>query len=186
MQLYSRTSSTDDLERQPNMKNFTEAKRLFFSYACNHFYMSRDGVEKKYKEFSVPRNMEIEWKNEYIKHHLSNLNGNNLEALSSLQNCHAHEALPDIITCSLEGESFEMLWFAITLFHMSDGQKSEIHKKAKTKAIEICKHLINNPIFITPQCKKQINKSSLNALKAKTHVEYVLNYANNLIKQYKA
>ena len=167
------------------MTSESKAKEMFFSYACNHYFMHRDGTDKIYRKYAISKKQENKWKDEYIEHFINELNGNNLDALNALANCHADRAIPAIIKFSIQGESFEKLWFAITLFSMSNNKHQSVHQQAKKQGIEICEFLINNPITISSQCKRQINKGALQALKADNHEDYIINYANSLLKQHK-
>ncbi len=166
------------------MKDLSKAKKMYFYYACNHYYMFRDGIDKEYLSYSVPKNLEIEWKEEYISTHLEHLNGNNLEALDALSHCHAEKALPEIIKYSMDGDSFEKLWFAITLFSFSNQRNEKKYRDVRDHATRICEDLIKNPKVISAQCKKRIGRDSIKALKANSHEEYISNYAKNLINEH--
>ena len=48
------------------MKDEADAKRMFFDYACNSFFMSHDGVYEEYKRYGISEAQEKERCREYI------------------------------------------------------------------------------------------------------------------------
>jgi hypothetical protein len=48
-------------------EKYIEAKKMYLKYACNKFWMSREGVDDKYDALNVPRILEQEWENEYVE-----------------------------------------------------------------------------------------------------------------------
>lgn len=56
--------------REENKPNIEEAKQIFDKYNGNYFYMGREKVFSKYKEYHISKQTEILWANELIEDYL--------------------------------------------------------------------------------------------------------------------
>lgn len=56
--------------REENKPNIEEAKQIFDKYNGNYFYMGREEVLSKYKEYHIPKHTEMLWANELIEYYL--------------------------------------------------------------------------------------------------------------------
>ncbi len=88
------------------------AKKMFFDYACNTFFMAHDGVLEGYKLFGISEAQEAEWRREYIAFWTSQLSTDDLTAVDQLRNAWAGEALPDLIRVADTGDGYAKLWYA--------------------------------------------------------------------------
>jgi hypothetical protein len=49
------------------------ARELFFQYDGSRFYMSRDGVESEYLDYAVPRELELQWRQQLTAEKIAKL-----------------------------------------------------------------------------------------------------------------
>jgi hypothetical protein len=61
---------------QEKNQSLEEAKRLFMNYDGSRFYMSRDGVEQKYRDYHIEPTIEQEWLGELERKRLAQLHDN--------------------------------------------------------------------------------------------------------------
>ena len=57
----------------PDQPTVRAARDLFFKYDGSTFYMSRDGSDREYQSYAVPRDLEQEWLRELTARHLAEL-----------------------------------------------------------------------------------------------------------------
>ena len=96
------------------------AKKLFFDYACNTFFMLHDGVWEEYKALRTTPAQEAEWRREYIAFWVGQLSTDDLTAVQKLDDANAGEALADLMKMADQGDDYAKLRYAITIGHLSE------------------------------------------------------------------
>lgn len=165
-------------------KDLKRAKKMFFDYGCNHFYMMKEGVEEEYMKFGVGRQQEEEWFQEYISYWLNELVNGNIDAVHSLSHTGSQEILPRLIELLNKGDSYAKFWIAHTILRLS-GKSINRNKKGRDTALQAFKELIEEKIKISRENKLKITPDIMWALKASTPEEYILNYSKRLYKDKK-
>lgn len=159
--------------------NLEKAKKLFFEYSCNQFFMIHDGVYQEFKRYGIRQEQEIEWRNEYISYWEGQLSLDDLHPVDQLVNTMAVESIPYLIKLVGKGDGYAKLWYANALWKLCDSENAprELRKQGKQKSIEIWQELSKQPIGeITENHKKKIMPFVF-AMDASTPEEYVHNYA---------
>ena len=155
-----------------------EAKKLFFEFACNHFYMDHDRMGETYAQFDVSEAEEAQWRQEYIALWVSRLSTEDLTAVNSLTSAWAGGALPALIAMADKGDGYARLWYANALWDLATHctLADDIRRQAIQTAVELWKSLIRGPIELSEGHRATI-APSLKYLEAATPEEYVRNYA---------
>ncbi|MDY0020665.1 MAG: hypothetical protein RBT47_11765 [Anaerolineae bacterium] len=163
-----------------------EAKKLFFEFACNHFYMDHDGMGETYAQFDVSEAEEAQWRQEYIALWVSRLSTEDLTAVNSLTSAWAGEALPALIAMADKGDSYARLWYANALWDLATGisTAAETHEQAIQTAVRLWRSLSQGPIELSESHRAMITPSSMNYLEAATPEEYVRNYAKRRLLRF--
>jgi hypothetical protein len=150
------------------MKNNKErAKKIFFDYACNHFYMEHDGVDKEYERFAISADEEKAWRQEYISFWVSQLSVDDLTAARQLRYAWATEALSALIEIADKGDSYAKLRYADVLWDLGNSYDI-IGQRAIETAINLWQSLVQQPIELSENHKAEFSSASiLNEAKSK-------------------
>ena len=165
------------------LENLEEAKKLFFDYSCNRFYMSRDGMDIKYKELGGIE-LEREWYQEYLNYWLSQLSVDDMEAVDKLHHSYAVEALPDLIRMTENGDGYSKLWYANAIWDiaMSLKRAQGICEEAVNTSIQIWETLAKGDFHLTDEHVKIIIPRLIPAY-AKTPEKYIVEYAKSKLSE---
>lgn len=155
-----------------------KAKEMYFNYACNYFFLDRE-KRTEYEAFGVTRIEELEWRREYIQYWLSKLSVDDMQPLRKLKDTYANEALPSMIRMADAGDSYAKFWFAVAMYDMAKWLffSPILRIRAMSKAKKLWQSIIQGPIEISDEHKKEINSYMINALNASSPEEYLLNYS---------
>lgn len=159
-----------------NDKRLEKAKKMFYDYECNHFYMFKEGELEKYEKYKVSEKQEKIWHDEYIAYWLGRLSVDDLTALWHLRNSWTQEIIPTLISMSAKGDSYAKFWFAETILRLS-GKQTRINKQGREAAIKIFKSLIKGKIRISDNHRAEISQGMMVALNASTPEEYLVKYS---------
>ncbi|MFK5921018.1 MAG: hypothetical protein QM496_02470 [Verrucomicrobiota bacterium] len=116
------------------------AKEMFWQYACNHFFIARDGFYEEYKKLGGGnKDEEALWKLEFIADQLTKLSTDDFKPLHQLCSAKAGEAIPALLDVDEYGDDLSRFWYAFTLHDLTrHGFISEENKKkALMKANEL-------------------------------------------------
>lgn len=165
------------------MKDEAEAKKMYFDYACNIFFMLHDGDYEEYKEYGINEAQEKEWRHEYIALWVSRLEVDDLTPVDRLSNAWASEALPAIMEMADQGDSYAKLWYANAIWHLADGSNCDTISrwKARKAAIDLWQSLQTECIVLTQRHNNHI-RPYLWAFHASAPEEYVRSYARQQLK----
>jgi hypothetical protein len=172
-------------------ENLQRAKEIFFQYSCNHSHLDWGDDVDEYKSFGITREQESKWILEYISYWISQLSVEDLKAVQELSQIRAEESLTELFRVSLMGDSFAKLTFANAIWHIANGQKTSrtMRELARQKAIFLWQSLLNSPIELTDEHRKEIsgnlesqarvrkNIKPDNTQQASTPEEYILTSA---------
>lgn len=160
-----------------------KAKKIFFDYACNHFYMERDGVGKEYENFGVSEAEEKEWRREYISFWVSQLSIDDLTAVDKLYYAWAVEAVPALIKMADKGDSYAKLWYANALWHISDSSRISVtmREDARRTAINLWQTIVQQPVELSENHRAKI----ISYKSSSSPEKYVLNYAKSNLENAK-
>jgi hypothetical protein len=165
------------------MKDEADAKRMFFEYACNSFFMSHDGVYEEFKRYGISEAQEKEWRREYIVQWIGRLEVDDLTPVNRLHDAWASEALPALIEMASKGDSYAKLWYANAIWHLANGSDCSmiLRWKARKAAIDLWQLLQAECIELTQAHKEHI-RQYLWAFHASIPEEYVRIYASRQLK----
>ena len=165
--------------------NRHRAKEIYFYYACNHFFLDRDGDSDEYKSFSVTAREEQEWRKEYIEIWINKLSVDDLHPIDRLRDAGVNEALPVMIKMADKGDSFSKLWFANAMYDMARWMifSPILRFRAMSKAKNLWKQLSQNSIELTEAHRKEITRGTMRALSAADAEEYIRNYARRKLEE---
>ena len=154
--------------------NFERAKKIFFDYDCNHFYLSRDRAGDEYKKFSISQEQEKIWRDEFISLWISKLSTDDLEPLGKLSGAYAKEALPDLIKMAGQGDSYAKLMFANSIWSIKDAKEIDagLYQQARETAINLWTALLEKEIWISERHKEEVSQN-MKARHAATAEEYI-------------
>lgn len=157
-------------------KQFEEAKKLYFEYGCNEYYMKVDGVLEQYKRYNISPEIQRSWRNEYIINELQKLySSNDVKSLKNVQNFikedHNIELLKQLYNYFLNNKDTKDLLFlsricssivsSISMF-MIPGNENIINKIVfdVLKTIEDINDKLNKPndIFLENNTIERIKK----------------------------
>lgn len=160
------------------------AKKLFIDYACNHFYMDRDGAGIEYDKYGISEAEEKKWRREYISFWVNQLSTDDLTAVDKLSDAKATEALPALIEMADKGDSYAKLRYANAIWCITTSG-AYVRPKAEKAAIDLWQSLVQGAIEISENHKTDISRSSMKNLEASTPEEYVLDYAVRQLERVK-
>ena len=123
-----------------------EAKKIFFDYLGNSFLMQHDGIEQEYRSFGISKVQESIWFGELKTELVSRVFIGDYSAIGKLELMGAQDVLPEILTVSLEGDSWTKLRFAEDLWSLTEIKTNHpaepaLIRQAREKAIEIWRDL---------------------------------------------
>lgn len=156
-------------------ENLEKAKKLFFDYCCNHFYMAHDGEDIEYKKWGVTQELETAWRKEFIEYWTAQLSLDDVEAVNKLHHAHATEALPDLIRMCDQAEGYAKLWYANTIWDLAGSRQ----------AIETCISAwksLEQGTFTIPEHFEKIIRRSLCSIDG-TPEGYIINYAKSKLEE---
>jgi hypothetical protein len=167
-----------------------KARRVFFSYACNHFHLDRDGMLPEYEKLGVTAQDEQEWRREFVEHWTARLSVDDMTPLERLDLADAHEALPRLMAMAEKGDSFARLWFANVIWHLASsmGQTAYLQprreqqrrirdaKRAGKCAVRLYRSIISTKTWVTEEHRDYV-APYLAYFDATTAEEYILAYA---------
>jgi hypothetical protein len=158
-----------------------QAKKIFFEYSCNHYYMSREGINSN--QYHIAKEQEAEWRNEFIAEWISKLSTDDLTAVHKLEGASAIEAVPDLIAIADRGDSYVKLWVANAIWFISFKNDIEraLQKQTRDVAIELLELIIASQVQLSENHKKAIPSEGIKNLHASTPEEYIVNYAKRLL-----
>jgi hypothetical protein len=162
-----------------NMSTENPAKAIFWEYACNHFFLDRDGAKDNYLRVGGGDNeKEEQWRKEYVEHWISQISTIDLLPLRRLMDSIAVEAIPVLLAIKDYGDDYSKFWFAFALQNLAKRQSANRHDqvKARAKAKTLWEEILSSPNGILPEHRKDVKPYMLEAFKAKTAEDYVRNY----------
>ena len=162
-----------------------QAKKIFFEYSCNHYYMSREGIN--FNKYHIGKEQQAEWRNEFITDWISKLSVDDLTAVHKLEGAYAIEAVPDLSAIADKGDSYVKLWVANAIWSISfkndiDRALQKQTREAATKLLEL---IIASQVQLSENHKKAIPSVGIENLRASTPEEYIVNYAKSILKDAK-
>jgi hypothetical protein len=164
-------------------ENIEIAKKLFFDFACNYYYMRHDGVYEEYKKFNITEEQEKDWRREYIEFWINKLSIEDTFPLRRLIDANAQELIPALVNVSNNGDSYTKYWCAKAILDFSIGRK-DFTEHTKEIVSALLKLLVDGPITISKQNKTKISFSSMLLSGVFTPEKYIRKYAklqlNNL------
>jgi hypothetical protein len=167
-------------------ENLEKAKKIFFDYACSPYFMARDGVDGEYKSYGPTKELETEWRAEYISNLVARLSFDDFSALYTLSATWAIEALPDLIRMCDQADGFAKLEYADAIWGLS--KSSQLDATVRQNAMETAIHAWETLVlgnFKVPEhlLKKVSAKVGFN--KATTPEAYVINEAAKQLQEAK-
>ena len=174
----------------------TRAKRIFYYYACNHFFLDRDDMREEYEEYGITKAQEREWTAEYISFWTDRLSPEDLTAVDRLHQADAWEALPALMKMAPRGDSYAQLWYGNAIWGIAwSGQTTlsfrprkdrarleKMYKEAATVSIGLWRHLTTGKITISDEHRAKI-APYVAFLRATTPEGYVVNYAKDKLAE---
>lgn len=159
------------------------AKEMFWRYACNHFFLDRDGALAEYQALRPTPEDEIAWRNEYVAVWETKLSVEDLAPLSNLRNTWATESIPRIMELSEAGDGYAQLFFANTLWHLSESESlpKATRNAVREVALRIWRRLASEEIHLSETHRSEISREALLALGAVSPEGYVRNYAQRQV-----
>jgi hypothetical protein len=160
------------------------AKKLFWQYACNYFFLAHDGALEDYKRFGVSSEKEKEWRDEYIAHWISKLSSSDLVALTSLRQANAHESLQVLLKFSDYGDDYSKFWFAFTIAELAKLKDTDRKETivARETAQKLWREILSKPNGISPEHRDEVKYFMLEGLKATTAEEYIQKFTLKKLK----
>jgi hypothetical protein len=159
-----------------NMDEQRKAKKIFFDFACNHYYMQHDGVYDEYKKYNVSEKQEKEWRIEYIDFWVDKLSVDNPLSLSRLIDANAKELIPALVNMSNNGDGFTKYWCAKAILDFSMRSK-DFPEKVKDIVRVLLKPLADGVVIILEQNKTKISFTSILLSGTFTPEAYIRKYA---------
>jgi hypothetical protein len=171
------------------MNDKEQAKKIFFDYACNHFFMAHNGVDKQYKEFHITDAEEKGWRKEYIAFWIERLSTGDLFAIQRLNDAWAREALPNLIEMVDKEDGLAKLYLANTIWDLASywndpASLPSLREQAIGVAVGTWKGLIAEPVAISAEHIARVTPDAMRALDASTPEEYIKNYAESKLREY--
>lgn len=100
-------------------ENLEKAKKLFFDNSCSPYFMARDGADSEFRRYGGTKELEEEWRKEYIATCLSNLSLDNFDALHKLNHAWGVEALPGLSQMCNRAEGYAKLEYADVIWQLA-------------------------------------------------------------------
>ena len=124
------------------MNNYEEAKKIYFYYNGNFFFMDKEGDYQKYQLFNIPRDLEKEWDKEIKKNIIFQIN-NEQNLQIKVQLC---DKLLDISANKIDGNAdMSILKFINTMLHNNEHNFDTL---TKVRLIELLFHKIYMSSFL--------------------------------------
>jgi hypothetical protein len=182
---FAKSSGGSNLSEEISHGHEEKAKKMFFDYACNHFFMDHDGLGVKYRKYGVTKKQEIEWRSEYISIWTSRLSVDDLTPVNRLRDAWADEALPDLMKLAHKGDGYAKLWYANAIWQIANrpNVSAAMRKQAISTAINLWKLLVQDSEKISDDHRANISPSNIFALGASTPEEYVVNYTKSQLAE---
>jgi len=158
----------------PSPETLEEAKRIFFEFSGNRLYMAQHDVN--FGQYRISKELEAEWRNEFIAHWRSRLSVKDLTAIQKLRDAAAVEAIPDLLRMTGQGDSYARLRVAEALKALSYILNSDkaLKKQAKETAIKLAQSILEQPIQVSESHRAEIaSYGSPNA------EDYIIAFAEN-------
>ncbi len=154
------------------------AKKIYWDYACNYFFMGHDGVLEDYRSHHPTGEEEREWRKEFIRMWISKISVDEFDAVHKLCNAHAVEAIPHLIENVEKGDSYAKLIFANAIHELSgcDGVDMSLQIQSHDTVIEQYQKILSTPLNITKEHEREITPL-LKIVNAANAEEYVISYA---------
>ena len=167
----------------PSVEDIENAKKVFFEYSCNHYYMSREGID--FKNYHISREQEQEWRSEFIAHWISKLSIDALEAVHRLEGAYAIESVPELIAVAEKGDSYAKLWIANAIWTISfkNDTDKDLRKRTRDIAIRLLNSIIESQVQLSENHRNEIPIVGIKNLGASTPEEYIVNYAKHILKE---
>ncbi len=158
----------------PSAETLEEAKKIFFEYSCNRLYMAQNDVN--FSQYHISKDLEAQWRNEFIAHWRSRLSTEDLTAIQKLRDANAVEVIPDLLAMVDQGDSYARLRIAEALRALSyilDNDKT-LKKHAKATAIKMAQSILDHPIQVSESHKVEITHYG-----SSNPEEYIIMFAKN-------
>lgn len=162
------------------------AKKLFWKYACNHFYIAHDGVHGEYEKLGGgDKEKESVWRAEYIQDRVERLTPNSFDIFHDLKSANASEAIPFLLRIDEFSDDYSKFWIAFTLNDLASYQSTtkENKKNALRQSEKLWKEILEKPKGITDEHRKLVVPYMLEALEADDAECYVRNYTQTKLKE---
>jgi hypothetical protein len=156
-----------------------QAKKIFFEYRCNEFYMAREGED--FAKYRISEEQKAEWRKEFITEWKNQLSTDDLTALQKLHDAEAFEAVPDLIAMIDKGDSFAKLEIVRALWTMSRKIADKtMRKRTVDSARNTLQFILDNPVQVSEEHKIHIRQ-----LLKESPEEYIIPMAKQLLKEVK-
>ncbi|TVX96286.1 hypothetical protein [Cohnella terricola] len=138
------------------------AKELFTSYDGSTFQMYRDGLFEEYKQYNIPKQLEISWINEMIDQSIQELSITNWKALfrlDSIATNHQDERiLKSVLSFAsrnvMSSDSIVKLMYAERIIEIIQKTNKQINKELRLEAYKtsfiILEDILKKPLIIDP------------------------------------
>ncbi len=163
-----------------------EAKKLFYSYDCNSFFMMKEGESKKYNRYRVGIIQENKWRDEFVAYWLEKIakDGFSMQALWHIRNAGSNKCIPALIAMADKGDSYAKLWIADAILSLSDGIVLA-NEKGRQAAIALFKSILRGPVIISKQYRLEVDQFMMSSFDASTPEEYLVNYSKRKLTELK-
>jgi hypothetical protein len=140
-------------------EDITRAKKIFFKYACNRFFLDREVDAEEYKKFDISNEQENEWYREYVMHWIDRLSVEDMNSLNHLRLAGAGEALPELCRISVLGDSFAKYEYACAIWDIATSAivSPFVREQARRRLVYLWKSLLEDPIELTDFHRKNIS-----------------------------
>jgi hypothetical protein len=156
-----------------------KAKKIFFDYRCNEFYMAREG--ENFPQYHISEELKAEWRNEFITTWKNQLSTDDLTALQKLHDAEAFEAVPDLIALIDKGDSYAKLELVRALQTMSRKITDKAMQKQTLDTVRnTLRFIIDNPVHVSEEHRIYIQKSF-----GKNPEEHIIPWARQILKEVK-
>ena len=159
--------------------NKEQAKELYLKYACNHFYMMKEGEQELYESLGGgDQSQERVWREEFIREAVSKINLQDTLPLWALMNSNAGEAISELINREDYGDDYMKFWFGYTLQKLATSLSYEEGNKklGLKKAYQLYQEILSEPNGITEDHAILIDSHTQSRFKAATPEGYIRNY----------
>lgn len=156
-----------------------KAKKIFFDYRCNEFYMAREG--ENFPQYHISEELKAEWRNEFITIWKNQLSTDDLTALQKLHDAEAFEAVPDLIAMIDRADSYAKLEIVRALQTMSRKIADKAMRKQTVDTIRnTLRFIIDNPVQVSEEHRTLIQ----NWFKQNPE-EHIIPWATQILKEVK-